>query len=89
MHLYFKLHRKPSQLDPEGVEVWEYKNVIKHWKADKYYIIMEEDRSAFIPLNWIIEAGIIEEEEKDEQTKKERCETCGQEIPESQNSNNI
>tara|TARA_R100000008_G_scaffold76432_1_gene56254 strand:+ start:392 stop:655 length:264 start_codon:yes stop_codon:yes gene_type:complete len=87
MHLYFKLHRKPDKLDPSTIEVWDYENVIKHWQADKYYIIMQEDKSAFIPLHWIIEAGVIEEEH--EQTEKEKCETCGQEIPESQNSNNI
>ena len=78
-HLYFKLHRKPDKLDPATVETWDYENVVSHRATEKYYILMMKDKSAFIPLHWIIEVGEIKDEPKEE----EKCKECGQALPKS------
>lgn len=85
MHLFFKLHRTVNQYDPSKVEEVHYEKVTRHYPTDKYYVLIMEDKSAFIPLNWILEAGEI----KDEPEEKEKCGACGQEIPEGKSSDNV
>ena len=53
--LEFKIHRNIDQYDPEGVEYWVYEEVTKAEKRDNYIVIIMRDRSAIIPLNWVLE----------------------------------
>tara|TARA_R100000995_G_scaffold10364_1_gene4295 strand:+ start:1002 stop:1214 length:213 start_codon:yes stop_codon:yes gene_type:complete len=57
--LEFKIHRNIDQFDPEEVEYWVYEEVVKVDKRQNYVVIMMQDRSAIIPMNWVVEVREI------------------------------
>ena len=53
--LEFTIRRDPESHGPEGVEYWVYEEVIGATKQGEYVVIKMQDRSAFIPLPWVVE----------------------------------
>ena len=53
-NIEFTICRDPKNYDPEGVEYWVYEEVIRVEQRTKYVVIFMADRSAFIPLPWIV-----------------------------------
>jgi hypothetical protein len=50
----FTIRRDPDIEDPEGIEYWVYEEVLGARQQGEYIIITMQDRSAFIPGNWIV-----------------------------------
>jgi len=52
--LEFTIRRNPKIPDPEGVEYWVYEEVEGARQQGNYFIITMSDRSAFIPMVWVV-----------------------------------
>ena len=53
--LEFKVHINLNQYNEEEVEYWVYDEVVKVEKRQSYVVIMMQDRSAIIPMSWVLE----------------------------------
>jgi len=53
--LKFKILRDKESQNPDDVEWWVYENIEGTEQRTNYLIIRMNDRSAFIPLEWVVE----------------------------------
>ena len=59
--LRFKIHRDKERGDLEDYELWEYDEVQAAEKRTNYVVIMMPARSAFIPIDWVLEVQEIKQ----------------------------
>jgi len=52
--LEFTIRRDPEILDSEGIEYWVYEEVEGARQQGNYIIITMPDRSAFVPMSWVV-----------------------------------
>ena len=57
--LEFTIRRDPNKADPEGVEYWVYEEVLGAEQRGNYVVIRMQDRSAIIPVSWVVEVKEI------------------------------